>query len=87
MVYKTALNTWGSRAQTDMMIEECGELITALRHFDCEKITLDSLIEEIPDVTIMAEQMAVLFGKEEVESAKERKLMRVARELELVDDA
>ena len=70
-VLRAAVDTYGKEAQTDMMIEEMSELTKAilkyrraLRHStarECEK-ERDSVLEEMADVQIMLNQMALIFG-------------------------
>lgn len=80
-LFKTAINTWGVEAQTKMLFEEIGELLSALGKFDRNRVSSDDVITEIADVSIMVEQMATLFGYEDFEKEKERKLQRLKEKL------
>lgn len=81
-LYLKAIDTWGQMPQINMVNEECGELITSLARYLRGRDTVDDVITEIADVSIMMEQMAVLFGKEQFEKEKERKLQRLKERLE-----
>jgi len=81
-IYRTAISKWGDAAQINMAYEECGELITALARYMRGRATAEEVLTEVADVSIMAEQMAVLFGKEKFEEEKERKLQRLKERLE-----
>lgn len=43
----------GESAQLDQLIEECGELIVAVRHFKRGRITVDQLRDEMADALLM----------------------------------
>lgn len=72
----TLLDHYGLPEQMRQTIEECGELIVALRHFDRGKATQDDVIGEIADVIIMCEQLRFAFGQEKVNETIDRKLSR-----------
>lgn len=76
-----AIDTWGQLPQVNMVFEECGELTTALAQYLRGRATVADVITEVADVSIMMEQMAVLFGKEQFEQEKERKLQRLKERL------
>ena len=76
-IYANAILEFGVEPQKDMMIEECSELINALEKHRRGRNTYADVITEIADVMIMAEQMAFLFGPEEVMAEKQRKLERL----------
>ena len=62
---QTALDKWGTDAQTDQTIEECAELIVALnKHVKRtpQEGTLKNIIDEIADVEMMLAQMRLVFG-------------------------
>lgn len=77
-----AIDTWGQLPQVNMVFEECGELTTALARYLRGRANEEEVITEVADVAIMMEQMAVLFGKEQFEQEKERKLQRLKERLE-----
>lgn len=76
-IYTDALNFYGIESQKAMLVEEVGELLNALAKFRRERATGRDVITELADVSIMVEQMAVVFGKEQYEREKERKLERL----------
>ena len=78
-LYTEALRKWGQIAQIDQCIEECGELVAALQQFKRGRPV--NVITEIADVTIMAEQMRLMFGADTVDGLKESKLERLERRL------
>ena len=82
LLYTDALDTWGIEAQVTMVMEETGEMLSALAKARRGRVTKEEIITELVDVSIMMEQMAVLFGKEQFEKEKERKLQRLKERLE-----
>lgn len=80
-LYKNALNKWGELPQVTMVYEETGELTSALAKYQRGRFTDDEVITELADVSIMVEQMAILFGYEKFEQEKERKLKRLEERL------
>lgn len=77
-VYRAALEKWGVEAQYDQTIEECAELIAALKHFKRDKVDEDQLVSELADVTLMIGQLTWMFGEERVKAAVARKLEKLA---------
>ena len=90
-VLKQAISTYGADKQMDMCIEEMSELTKAIckikRELSSEdgftKIeTQNNLYEEIADVTIMIEQLKMIFGcEEEVQEQIEFKINRLKERL------
>lgn len=70
-ILEAAVETWGAEAQIIVAIEEMSELIKALTKYlryyhvpgkvDCEQIEAD-VREEMADVSIMLNQLALIFG-------------------------
>ena len=83
---KTAVETYGKEAQTNMMIEEMSELTKALlkhrRNPSTE--TLDNIKEEMADVQIMLDQMCMIYGDNS--GYRTEKLLRLARRLNIDED-
>jgi len=77
-----ALERFGNDAQVLQAIEECAELIVALRHATRGKAAPQAVIVEIADVAIMVEQLTQMFGRDRVEAEIERKLARLAHVIE-----
>lgn len=80
--YIKALATFGAEHQRMMCIEECAELIDALAKYDRGRAEAKDVITELADVSIMVEQMAVLYGKEEFKAEKKRKLKRLQKKID-----
>ena len=69
-------------AQETMVFEELGELTTALARYKRGRAMVEDVITELADVTIMCEQMAILFGYEKYKDEIERKLERLKKRLD-----
>ena len=84
-IYRAALDTFGTEAQTKMLFEEMGELMSAICKHSRGRDKVSHIAEEIADVHIMLDQMAVLFDCEaEVERQKRYKLKRLEQRIEEV---
>ncbi|MFK5927107.1 MAG: antitoxin [Desulfuromusa sp.] len=84
-LYQATLDKWGEDAQYDQMVEECAELITALKHFRRGKVDQQAVIDEIADVTLMLGQLTWMFGTELVDKAVQKKRQKLNRLLESPD--
>jgi NTP pyrophosphatase (non-canonical NTP hydrolase) len=82
-IYQATITRWGADAQYDQAIEECAELIAALKHFKRGKISRQEVIDELADVTLMLGQLRWMFGEELVASAINCKLEKLKQ---LLDD-
>ncbi len=89
-LYQAVLMKYGDRAQREMAIEECSELIKALCKYDRYFTDVDvdqgilrlNIIEEMADVEIMLEQLKIMFDfYNDFEKAKKTKLERLANRL------
>ena len=60
-VYKDAIALYGPRNQMDVAIEEMSELIKEIVKYKRGEGHLDNIIEEIADVTIMIDQLLIIF--------------------------
>lgn len=79
---QAAVDRWGHGAQTAMAIEECGELVVALCHFERGRILLPELASEIADVGIMLEQLQIIHDCADlVAEQREHKMARLRRRL------
>ena len=81
-LYQATLDKWGTDAQYDQMVEECAELIIALKHFRRGKVSEQVVIDELADVTLMLGQLSWMFGPEQVNEAVQKKLQKLNTLLE-----
>jgi NTP pyrophosphatase (non-canonical NTP hydrolase) len=72
-LYQKTLKKWGEDAQYDQAVEECAELIAALKHYRRGKIDQQAVIDELADVTLMIGQLTWMFGPRDVEEAIQKK--------------
>ena len=84
-VYKQAIAQYGVEPQRKMAIEEMAELTNALMKFDRGRNTVDDIIEEIADVTIMMSQLAIIYGQKAVDVQIDYKTARLAKRLNKED--
>lgn len=84
-VLQQAIDTYGSRAQEEMAIEEMAELTKAIvkRHRAKDKASYDkamsSIAEEMADVIIMLTQLLMFYGnRKDVQKAIDEKVKRLA---------
>lgn len=62
--FNAAIDKWGEEMQLTVAIEEMSELTKEIcKHFRGEK-NLDAISEEMADVTIMLEQMMLIYNNE-----------------------
>jgi NTP pyrophosphatase (non-canonical NTP hydrolase) len=83
--YQKTISKWGDEAQYDQMVEECAELIAALKHFRRGKISQEVVIDELADVTLMLGQLTWMFGTKQVEEAVQKKLQKLNKLLDSPD--
>jgi NTP pyrophosphatase (non-canonical NTP hydrolase) len=76
-IYQMTLAKWGEEAQFDQAIEECAELIAALKHYKRGKVGKEEVINELADVRLMVGQLSWMFGEEELSSAIDAKLAKL----------
>ena len=81
LLYNSALNEYGIKAQQMVLVEECGELLNATAKAYRNRAGRDDIITELADVSIMVEQMAFFYGLDEFRAEKERKLLRLKERL------
>lgn len=88
-ILQTAVDTWGHRKQIVKAMEEMGELTQALSKWmiaDRRKYGLDDLTanvrEEMADVSIMLNQMALIFGDPVEEEILKLELLEIRLEIE-----
>lgn len=81
-LFQTTLEKWGVEAQYDQAVEECAELITALKHFKRKRVGEERIIEELADVALMVGQLSYMLGKDRVDCAIQAKIVKLRRLLE-----
>jgi NTP pyrophosphatase (non-canonical NTP hydrolase) len=75
-VLKAAIKTWGEEAQLELAQEECAELIVAINHFKRGRVDAYKVAEEIADVYLMCQELALIVGEEKVEQVIKDKIAR-----------
>ena len=81
-LYMDAIRNWGVDAQIDMVYEECGELLTAVSRLRRGRCTIDDVVTEMADVSIMIDQLNVMFNLgEKFDKEKSRKIKRLRDKL------
>jgi hypothetical protein len=92
--YDRFINAWGTEQQVLKAIEECSELIQVLArevmsNRDKKGLTsyyhaptFEEMVDEVADAYLMLDQLAYMFGRDNIEQVMERKLTRV---LQLVE--
>ena len=68
------------------MIEECAELIAALKHYKRGRIGENEVVEELADVNLMLGQLSWMLGTEKVDQAITAKLNKLDRLLNANDE-
>lgn len=76
-LYHQAIEKWGFESQSWMVVEECSELLNAISKYRRGRVLPSAILEELADVSIMVEQMALYFDEAEFERIKEAKLQRL----------
>ena len=75
-ILEAAIKTFGERNQEEMAVEECAELITAIKHK--HRGREHNIAEEIADVEIMLEQLKIINNcRKEVEEIHKQKIERL----------
>jgi NTP pyrophosphatase (non-canonical NTP hydrolase) len=79
-----AMDTWGQDLQVMMLGEECCECGKEVLKFKAgRKTSPEDLIGEIADVSIMVDQMRLIWGKE-IDVVRTQKIARLAERLDEV---
>lgn len=81
-LFEAAISLWGEGAQKDQAIEEAAELIVALRHDARGRPS--TIIEEVADMSIMLDQIKMMCGEDEIEEAREDKIIRLRARIKRV---
>lgn len=72
-----AINVYGIDAQVMQAYEEMGELMSAINKCKRGRLTAEFIIDELADVSIMIEQLAIYYGLKLYESRRLYKLLRL----------
>jgi NTP pyrophosphatase (non-canonical NTP hydrolase) len=82
-VLRAATEAWGVDAQIDKAIEEMGELLTALMKAKLNRgentHMIENIQDEIADVSIMMDQLTMIFGASTVKDNIRYKIDRLAQ--------
>ena len=78
-ILEKAISKYGIDAQTNLAIEEIGELIVAINHYRRGRVGMEAVQEEIADVMIAMRQLAMIYGKEGVSDFIKRKIERLEK--------
>lgn len=81
LLYEKAITTYGMVGQTVVAIEELAELQKELTKALRGKLNPEHLTEEMADVTIMLDQLMMMYGidRERLEQIMDEKLSRLER--------
>ena len=82
-ILEKAISKYGIDAQTNLAIEEIGELIVAINHYRRGRVGMEAVQEEIADVMIAMRQLAMIYGKEGVSNFIKKKAERLEKRLKL----
>jgi NTP pyrophosphatase (non-canonical NTP hydrolase) len=82
IILTTAIEKYGQWAQILMCIEECAELTNALAKLSRNRVTYPEIITELADVSIMVDQLSMMFGFTQVQEERKRKIERLKERLE-----
>lgn len=78
---RSVIQQLGSDHQIDKAIEECAELIDALIKYRHGRVQADAVITEVADVSILIQQLALIFGAEAFIAERQKKLLRLQQRL------
>lgn len=82
-IFYKAINTWGTEAQSKMVLEEMAELQKEICKMWRGKDNNASIAEEIADVEITLDQLKLMLGVEIVVARyRQEKLLRLGQRLE-----
>jgi NTP pyrophosphatase (non-canonical NTP hydrolase) len=72
-----ALELWGESLQIDVAVEELSELTTELARMQRGTGDPDAVVEELADCEIILDQLAKIYGTEDVNAEIRRKMDRL----------
>ena len=77
-IYQAAVQKWGREAQFEQAVEECAELIAAIKHFRRGKANEQAVVDELADVLLMVGQMVYMLGEERVSMSVGEKVEKLS---------
>jgi hypothetical protein len=80
-VLEAAVNRYGAKKQITMAVEEMAELIQQLAKFINDRGNKENVCEEIADVSIMLDQLFLIFDPFLIKRFREQKLDRLQERL------
>ena len=80
-IYEQVISRKGANHQIWVAVEECSELIDSLAKLHRGRCSKEDVITEIADVSVMIDQLSIIFGEEKVEQEKNRKIARLSDRL------
>ena len=80
-ILRRAIEVYGCHAQINMALEKMGELIVALQHWLRGRVSYVEVCEEVADVQVIMESLAMIFDKDIVRKYYESKIKRLEQRL------
>jgi NTP pyrophosphatase (non-canonical NTP hydrolase) len=80
-ICQDAIKVFGGEIQLNQLQEECGELVAAVNHYRRGR-PVETLIEELGDVLIIAYQVRLLLGTDIVDQSIQAKLTRLEEKMD-----
>lgn len=77
-----AILIFGQEKQVEMAIEEMGELLVAMNQYKRGRVGVSAIQEEIADVKIMMNQLALIYGESGVYDFETMKLARLKKRID-----
>ena len=81
-VLTAAMTKWGFGSNYGILVEECGELLSAMNKLCRGRVDEDAVITELADVSLVVDSFALYFGHDKFVAERERKLERLKKRVE-----
>lgn len=81
-LFQRAISTWGEESQKMMAVGECGEFLAEFGRMVQNRSSSEKMVDEIADVIIMMNQMALMFGEDAVRERIKFKLSKITAKLD-----
>lgn len=85
-VLDQAMKKWGFGGNFGMLVEECGELLSAMNKLCRGRVNEDAVITELADVSLVLDAFASYFGYEKFAAERQRKLERLQKRVNESDN-